>query len=238
MTGGEPVSCGSTSSIVAISRGFASAARTEPTCGSSHLRDPAWVRSRTPSGSPGLLTAAKASTSQAVRASIPITSPSGIHLALPADRDRVFLESASSDLVTIRVSSATDRTTTTIRVEGRLAGADLPDLRAVCESANAPWRLDLSGLRSADTDGIRHFGRCWSQERSCTVPTRTFANCCATPASVGMWSRPWAIAITDQSNRGPIIELSKDDWSQLIMGKKSFASLHASLEAFDGSIIR
>ncbi len=57
--------------------------------------------------------------------------------------------------MTIRVSSATDGTTTTIRVEGRLTGADVPDLRAECESADAPWRLDLSGLRSADTDGIR-----------------------------------------------------------------------------------
>ncbi len=57
--------------------------------------------------------------------------------------------------MTIRVSSATDGTTTTIRVEGRLTGADVPDVRAACESANAPVRLDLSGLQSADTDGIR-----------------------------------------------------------------------------------
>ncbi len=57
--------------------------------------------------------------------------------------------------MTIRVSSEADGTTTRIRVEGRLAGADVPDLRAVCESTNAPWSLDLSGLRSADTDGIR-----------------------------------------------------------------------------------
>ena len=57
--------------------------------------------------------------------------------------------------MTVRVSSVTDGTTTTIRVEGRLTGADMPDLRAACESTNAPWRLDLSDLRSADTDGIR-----------------------------------------------------------------------------------
>ena len=57
--------------------------------------------------------------------------------------------------MTVRVSSVTDGTTTTIRVEGRLTGADLPDLRDVYESANVPWCLDLSGLRSADTDAIR-----------------------------------------------------------------------------------
>ena len=31
----------------------------------------------------------------------------------------------------------------------------MADVRAVCESANTPLRLDLSGLKSADSDGIR-----------------------------------------------------------------------------------
>ena len=43
----------------------------------------------------------------------------------------------------------------TIRLEGRLTSDDVPDVRAACESANPPLRLDLSGLRSADSDGIR-----------------------------------------------------------------------------------
>jgi len=46
------------------------------------------------------------------------------------------------------------------------------------------------------------------------------------------------VAITDQSNKGPTIELSKDDWSKLITGEKSFAHLHASLKAFDEAIGR
>jgi len=58
-------------------------------------------------------------------------------------------------LVTIRVTDTTDGTTTTIRVEGRLTEADVPDLRAACESANPPLRLDLSGLRWADTYGTQ-----------------------------------------------------------------------------------
>ena len=57
--------------------------------------------------------------------------------------------------MTIRVSTETDETATTIRIEGRLTSADLPDVKATCESAKPPLRLDLSGLRSADTDGIR-----------------------------------------------------------------------------------
>ncbi len=71
------------------------------------------------------------------------------------DRDGAFLEAGLADLMTIRVTSRTDGTTTTICVEGRLKGTDVPDLRDMCESANAPWCLDLSGLRSADKDGIR-----------------------------------------------------------------------------------
>jgi hypothetical protein len=63
-----------------------------------------------------------------------------MHLAVPVDRDRAFLEATSSALVTIRVSSATDGTTT-IHVEGRLARTDLPDPRVACESAYAPWHL-------------------------------------------------------------------------------------------------
>ncbi len=57
--------------------------------------------------------------------------------------------------MTIRLSKATDGKTTTIRIEGFLMGIDIPDLRTACESANTPCRLDLSGLRSADADGIQ-----------------------------------------------------------------------------------
>jgi len=44
------------------------------------------------------------------------------------------------------------------------------------------------------------------------------------------------MAITDQPNKGPTIKLSKDDWSKLITGDKSFANLHTSLKAFDEAI--
>ena len=54
-----------------------------------------------------------------------------------------------------RISTDTGQTATTVRIAGRLTGADLADLRALCESANFPLRLDLSGLRSADNDGIQ-----------------------------------------------------------------------------------
>ena len=57
--------------------------------------------------------------------------------------------------MTIRVSTEAGEAVTTIRIEGKLTSADVPDVRAACGSANPPLRLDLSGLRSADSDGIR-----------------------------------------------------------------------------------
>jgi anti-anti-sigma regulatory factor len=57
--------------------------------------------------------------------------------------------------LTIRVSTEAGEAVTTIRIEGQLTSAGVPDVRKVCEAANPPLRLDLSGLRSADGDGIR-----------------------------------------------------------------------------------
>jgi len=50
--------------------------------------------------------------------------------------------------------------------------------------------------------------------------------------------RNGVVAITDQPNQGPTIELTKDDWSKLITGAKTFASHHASLKAFDEVMVR
>ena len=55
----------------------------------------------------------------------------------------------------VRVSTEAGETVTTIRIEGQLTSSSVPDVRAACESAKPPMCLDLSGLRSADSDGIR-----------------------------------------------------------------------------------
>ncbi len=57
--------------------------------------------------------------------------------------------------MTIRVSTEVGKTMTTIRIDGQLTSTGVDDLRGACESANPPLRLDLSGLRSADSDAIR-----------------------------------------------------------------------------------
>jgi len=46
------------------------------------------------------------------------------------------------------------------------------------------------------------------------------------------------IAITALPNKGPELELTKDDWSQLITGESQFATLHGSLKAIDEAIGR
>jgi hypothetical protein len=44
---------------------------------------------------------------------------------------------------------------TTIRIEGQLTSSSVPYVITACDSANSPLCLDLSGLRSADRDGIQ-----------------------------------------------------------------------------------
>ena len=44
------------------------------------------------------------------------------------------------------------------------------------------------------------------------------------------------IAIPETANTGQTVKLSKDDWSQLITGEKSFASIDYSLALIDHAI--
>ncbi len=50
--------------------------------------------------------------------------------------------------------------------------------------------------------------------------------------------RNGVIAITEQPNKGPELKLTKDDWSQLIVGEKTFASLSSDLIAIDQAVGR
>ncbi len=57
--------------------------------------------------------------------------------------------------MTIRVTTAVATTFTVIRIEGELTSSCVPDMKTACESVSLPLCLDLSGLRSADRDGIQ-----------------------------------------------------------------------------------
>ena len=50
--------------------------------------------------------------------------------------------------------------------------------------------------------------------------------------------RSGVIAITEQPNKGPELKLTKDDWSKLIVGDKTFASLRSDLIAIDQALGR
>ncbi len=57
--------------------------------------------------------------------------------------------------MTVRITTSKENTATTIRVEGRLDAEAVPDLQREVKRAGAPLRLDLSGLISADAEGIK-----------------------------------------------------------------------------------
>ncbi len=46
------------------------------------------------------------------------------------------------------------------------------------------------------------------------------------------------VAITHQPNKGPGLKLTKGDWSKLILGEITFASLNSRLKAFDQALGR
>jgi anti-anti-sigma regulatory factor len=56
--------------------------------------------------------------------------------------------------MTLRITASSDGATKTIRAEGRLDSATVPDLLAECDGTGPPLRLDLSGLRSVDASGV------------------------------------------------------------------------------------
>ncbi|MCX2983430.1 MBL fold metallo-hydrolase [Halieaceae bacterium IMCC14734] len=57
-------------------------------------------------------------------------------------------------------------------------------------------------------------------------------------ASYAIALRNSVIAITETANAGPTFNLNKDDWSQLITGEKTFASIDSSLHVIDQAIGR
>ena len=57
--------------------------------------------------------------------------------------------------MTVRITTSKENTAMTIRVEGRLNAEAVPDLQREVKRAGAPLRLDLSGLISADAEGIK-----------------------------------------------------------------------------------
>ena len=57
--------------------------------------------------------------------------------------------------MSFRITTHADGPVTTIRVEGRFGIEAVPELRRESQLAGGSVRLDLSGLISADADGVR-----------------------------------------------------------------------------------
>ena len=62
--------------------------------------------------------------------------------------------------LSVRITTESSQYETTIRVVGRLSRRDVPELRREFESASGSVSLDLSGLISADADGVRELLMC------------------------------------------------------------------------------
>ena len=54
----------------------------------------------------------------------------------------------------IRITTTTDGTSWTIRLEGRLDKSNISELLVECRSTGSPLKLDLAGLMSVDADGV------------------------------------------------------------------------------------
>ena len=57
--------------------------------------------------------------------------------------------------MSFRITTIEKSNKSTIRVEGQLDASAVPDLQREIQVAKAPIEIDLSGLRSADAEGIR-----------------------------------------------------------------------------------
>ena len=57
--------------------------------------------------------------------------------------------------MTSRITASKDNKATTIRVEGRLDAGAVPDLQKEVKLASGTLRLDLTGLISADAEGVK-----------------------------------------------------------------------------------
>ena len=56
--------------------------------------------------------------------------------------------------MTLRITSAGVAPSATVKIEGRLTGDEIPELRRACEAVEGRLVLDLTYLQSADRQGV------------------------------------------------------------------------------------
>jgi len=56
--------------------------------------------------------------------------------------------------MTVRIETTSEDSKTIVSVDGRLAGAGVRELLRTCRLTKSEFVLDLTGLRSADSEGI------------------------------------------------------------------------------------
>lgn len=56
--------------------------------------------------------------------------------------------------MTLRITAAGSGQSTTLKIDGRLTSEEVPELRLACDRVEGRLVLDLSGLQSADRQGV------------------------------------------------------------------------------------
>lgn len=56
--------------------------------------------------------------------------------------------------MTLRITASGPDLEVTVKLDGRLTGEEAPELQRVCAEGTGPLVLDLTGLQSADREGV------------------------------------------------------------------------------------
>lgn len=65
--------------------------------------------------------------------------------------------------MTLRIVATGLMPPVTVKLDGRLTGEEVPELRRVCEGVKERLVLDLSDLQSADRQGVSALKELWGQ---------------------------------------------------------------------------
>lgn len=72
----------------------------------------------------------------------------------------------------LRISVSNESRFTALRLVGRLAGDGVAEFRRTVQAIDRPIQIDLAGLVSADSEGMRELRRVCAEERTQVVSAR------------------------------------------------------------------
>jgi alkyl sulfatase BDS1-like metallo-beta-lactamase superfamily hydrolase len=159
----------------------------------------------------------------------------------PTQQDAKMIRAQASRELGQRTSSANARgfyISEALLHEGKLnlGGHTITDFQQVSQALGAVTEAKLAASPLADN--VQYL-RYLVDSRLAEGKTAEFnVNFTEEAQTYGIALRNGVIAITPMLNAGVTVELTKSDWSQLILGEKTFESLNKSLSVIDQSLVR